>query len=232
MGWTILEIVLAIIGLVTATTLWNHFQEKRRLIVLGCLLTGIIVLSIHSHLETTKNEGTIKKLRAETTQNEGTIEKLRAQLGAAEQKIAENDMVRKKVLEYGDMAKLNANGSTGLVKKGGGLSGGETAITPKAEKIWIYSGENNETRHPKCDEEGMEQAKQIIGEHPTFPFSYYVLATCQRDKGEREWVSYSQRALDILEFTTQVVGHNHHHDTVKRRLEDWMKEKGNHQRKQ
>ena len=218
MGWTILEIVLAIIGLVTATTLWNHFQEKRRLIVLGCLLIGIIVLSINSHLETTKNEG--------------TIEKLRAQLGAAEQKIAENDMVRKKVLEYGDMAKLNADGSTGLVKKGGGLSGGETAITPKAEKIWIYSGENNETRRPKCDEEGMEQAKQIIGEHPTFPFSYYVLATCQRDKGEREWVSYSQRALDILEFTTQVVGHNRHHDTVKRRLEDWMKEKGNHQRKQ
>ncbi len=228
MLWTILEIVLAFIGLVTATTLWNQFQEKRRLLVLGCLLIGIIVLSIHSHFEATKNEETIKRLRAETTQNEGTIEKLRAQLGAAEQKIAENDVVRKKVLEYGDMAKLNADGSTGLVKKGGGLRGGETAITPKAEKIWIYSGENNETRHPKCDEEGMEQAKRIIEEHPMFPFSYYALASCQRAKGEREWASYSQRALDILEFTTQVVGHNRHHDTVKRYLETWMKESGHH----
>ena len=98
MWWTILEIVLAILGLVTATTLWNQFQEKRRPLLLGCLLIGIIILSIHSHFETTKSEE--------------TIEKLRVQLDTAEQKIVENDMVRKKVIEYGDMAKLNADGST------------------------------------------------------------------------------------------------------------------------
>ena len=78
----------------------------------------------------------------------------------------------------------------------------------------------------------MEQAKQIIEEHPTFPFSYYVLAVCQRAKGEREWIASSRRALDILEFTTQVAGHNRHHDTAKQRLDDWMRELENNQRKQ
>ena len=207
MWWTILEIVVPIIGLVTATTTWNRLQKKGRLLVLGCLTIGIIALPIRSHIETIGNEG--------------TIENLRTQLDTTEQKLAENDLVRKRVLEYSDIAKLNADGSTGLVKKGGGLSGGDTAITPKAEMIWIYSGEK---RHPKCDEEGMEKAKQIVEEHPTFPFSFYVLAACHKAKGKREWITYSQLALDILEFTTQVPGHNRHHDTVKQRLDDWMRE--------
>ena len=128
------------------------------------------------------------------------------------------------MIAFGDMAKLNADGSTGVVKKGGGLAGGDTAITPKAEKIWIYSGENNDIRHAKCDEEGMNHAMKLTEEHPEFPFSYYVLAACQKAKGDRKWIASSRRALDILEFTTQVPGHNRHHDTVKQRLSDWMKE--------
>ena len=131
-------------------------------------------------------------------------------------------LIRKKIVEYGDIAKLNADGSTGLVKKGGGLSGGDTAITPKAEKIWIYSGENNDVRQAKCDKKGMEAAKQIVKEHPTFPFSYYMLSVCHKARREQEWITYSQQALDILEFTTQVPAHNRHHDTAKQRLDDWM----------
>ena len=210
MWWTTFEIALAIVGLVTATTLWNQIQEKRKLFVLGFLMVGIIALSLRSHFETTRNDE--------------TIEDLRAQLDTAEQQILANDVVRKKVIEYGDIAKLNADGSTSLVKKGGGLAGGNTAITPKAERIWIYSGENNDIRHAKCDKEGMLQAKQITEEHPKFPFSYYVLAVCQKAQGDQEWIASSRRALEILEFTTQVPGHNRHHDVVKQRLSDWMKE--------
>ena len=210
MWWTIVEIIVPLIGLVTATTRWNRLQNKRKLFVLGCLTVGIISLPIRSHFETAGNEE--------------TIEDLRTQVGMAEQKLVENDMIRKKIVEYGDIAKLNADGSTGLVKKGGGLTGGDTAITPKAEKIWIYSGENKDTRHPKCDMEGIKKAKQIIGEHPTFPFSYYVLAACHKEKGEQMWITYSQRDLEILEFTTQVPAHNRHHDTVRQRLEDWMRQ--------
>ena len=65
MWWTIIEIVLAIIGLVTATTLWNQIQEKRRLLVLGCLMIGIIALSIRKYYETIQNEKTTEKLSAQ-----------------------------------------------------------------------------------------------------------------------------------------------------------------------
>lgn len=210
MWWTTFAIALAIIGLATATTLWNKIEERRKLLVLGCLMIGIIALSIRSQFA--------------TTHNDEVIEKLRVQLHIAEQRITENDMVRKRVIAHGDMAKLNADGSTGIVGKGGTLAGGDTAITPIAEKIWIYSGENNDIRRAKCDEGGMNYAMKLTEEHPDFPFSYYVLAACQKANGDPEWIASSRRALDILEFTTQVPGHNHHHDTVKQRLSDWMKE--------
>ena len=170
------------------------------------LLLGIIALPIRSHIETIGNEE--------------TIEKLRTQLDTADQKLVENDIVRKKIIEYGDVAKLNAFGETGLA--GRGLTENRP-IKSKVELIWIRE-ENSETRHPKCDKEGLEKAKLIVEEHPRFPFSYYVLAVCHRSKGGREWIAYSQRALDILEFTTQVPGHHHHHDTVKKQLDDWMRE--------
>ena len=210
MWWTTLEIALAIIGLATATALWNKIEERGKLVVLGCLMVGIIALSVRSHIA--------------TIHDDEVMEKLRFQLQTAEQELAEHELVRRKVIAYGDIAKLNADGSTGMIKKGGGLSGGDTAITPTAEKIWIYSGENNDTRHAKCDEEGMRNATQLTEEHPTFPFSYFVLAVCQRAAGNSEWIASSRRALDILEFTTQVPGHNRHHDTVKKRLTDWMDE--------
>ena len=208
MWWTILEIVVPLIGPITATTRWNRLQYKMKLFVLGCLTVGIVALPIRSHFETVGNEETIGVLST--------------QLGTAEQKLFENEMIRKKIVEYGDIAKLNADGSTGLVKKGGGLSGGDTAITPKAEKIWIYSGENNDVRQAKCDKEGMMAAKQIVTEHPMFPFSFYMLAVCHKARGGQEWITYSQQALNILEFTTQVPAHNRHHDTAKQQLDDWM----------
>ena len=133
-------------------------------------------------------------------------------------------MVRKKILEHAGIAKLNADGLKGLVKKGGVLTE-SSPITPNPELIWLYSGQNGENRNPKCDKEGMETAKQMIEKHPTFPFSYFVLAFCHRANGEQEWIAYAQGALDILEFTTQVPGHNGHHVTVKQRLEDWMRER-------
>ena len=208
MWWTISGILLAVSGLVTATTLWNQIHEKRKLLLLGLLMIGIVALNLSSHFE--------------ATHNDETIENLREKLHSAEQKIIENDIVRRKLVEYGDIAKLNADGSTGIVKKGGGLSGGDTEITPKAKKMWIYSGENGNTRHPKCDRDGMQQAKRLTNEHPRFPFSHYVLAACRRAENDAAWVTSAQRALDILEFTTQVPSHNRHHTLTKRRLFEWL----------
>ena len=208
MWWTILGILLAVVGLVTATTLWNSIREKRRLVVLGFLLIGIVALNVRSHFE--------------ANQNDETIETLREKLHSAEQKLIDNANVRKKLVEYGDIAKLNADGSTGLVKKGGGLSGGDTEITPKAKRIWIYSSENDDTRHPKCDEDGMRQATRIAEEHPKFPFSHYVLAACRKAENDATWATFAQKALNILEFTTQVPGHNRHHAVARKRLTEWL----------
>lgn len=104
MLWAKLEIAFPVAGLVTATTLWNQIQGKRRLLILGFLMTGTIVLNFRSYFEATRNDEMMKDLRV--------------QLEAAEQEIIEAEIIRKKVIAYGDIAKLNADGSTGLVKKG------------------------------------------------------------------------------------------------------------------
>ena len=80
MWWTIFEIVVPMIGLITATTRWNRLQYKMKLFVLGCLTVGIVALPIRSHFETIGNEETIGDLRT--------------QLGTAEQKLLENEMIR------------------------------------------------------------------------------------------------------------------------------------------
>ena len=210
MWLTALGIALAAIGLVTATSLWNKIQGNGKLIILGILLIGIIVLNVHSYFEA-KN-------------NDETIEELRENLRIAKQELVESDKLRKKLIEYDEIARLNADGSTGLIKKGGGLSGGDTDITPKAQNIWIYSGENDDARRPKCDKDGIKQAKRMTEEHPKFPFPYYMLAVCQKATGNQEWIKSAQGALDILEFTTQVPGHNGHHDVARNHLSGWLKE--------
>ena len=202
MWWTIVAIIVPIIGLAPR----NRLQKKWKLLALLCLTTGIIAMPIRSYFETAGNEK--------------TIELLRTQLGTAEQKLLENDTVRKRVIEYGDAAKLNAFGETGLAGKG--LSE-NTPLSQKSELIWT-PGENSEKRYPSCDDEGVQMANQIVREHPTFPFSYYVLAMCHRKRGEQEWITHAQKALDILEFTTQVPGHHQHHAIVRKELDDLMME--------
>ena len=92
MWWTIFAIVVAMIGLVPRSRL----PKPWRLSVLGCLLLGIIVAPIGSYFEAVKTEETIATLQAH--------------LNIAEEKLVENDSMRKGIIEHAGMAKLNADG--------------------------------------------------------------------------------------------------------------------------
>ena len=52
----------------------------------------------------------------------------------------------------------------------------------------------------------------IIQERPDFPFTYYVIALCYKKQGREEWKQYAQKAILILEKTTQIDGHHGFHD--------------------
>jgi len=61
----------------------------------------------------------------------------------------------------------------------------------------------------------------IIEEYPNFPFGYYYLALCHRERGDDEWRLHAQHALDILKNTTQIDGHSKNHDEVLNKILLW-----------
>jgi len=72
--------------------------------------------------------------------------------------------------------------------------------------------------YPRCGDDAEEAYKKVIESFPKFPFSYYQLALCLRDKGDESWKTYAEKAVDIFEKTTSIDGHNEQHDEVLKRL--------------
>jgi len=64
----------------------------------------------------------------------------------------------------------------------------------------------------KCDKESIDKMIKVTKNYPDFPFSYYSIATCKKDRGEEGWKEYAERAIDIFEETTQIKDHNSAHD--------------------
>lgn len=64
----------------------------------------------------------------------------------------------------------------------------------------------------ECNVNGQNILKQIIKDNPIFPFSYYILAVCLRRNNNKEWLTYADKALEILKRTTSISGHHEHHD--------------------
>jgi hypothetical protein len=65
----------------------------------------------------------------------------------------------------------------------------------------------------------------VVEKFPTFPFSYYSLAVCLRKYGDDDsWRYYARKAIEILENTTMLVGHERGHDEALKELQDDIKQ--------
>lgn len=74
----------------------------------------------------------------------------------------------------------------------------------------------------KCDPASQEKFIKAIDFNPDYPFSYYALAVCKMDEGGNEWIEYGEKALEILQITTQIGGHNSEHDTALENLIEYL----------
>lgn len=54
----------------------------------------------------------------------------------------------------------------------------------------------------------------ITKKQPKFPFSYYFVALCLKEKNDDDWNIYAAKAITILEITTTIDGHRVHHDKI------------------
>jgi hypothetical protein len=75
------------------------------------------------------------------------------------------------------------------------------------------------------DHQAEAQYREVIAKFPDFPFGYYYLALCLRERRDPQWREHAQRAVDILLLTTQINGHNRNHDEILSKLNSWLEEK-------
>jgi tetratricopeptide (TPR) repeat protein len=64
----------------------------------------------------------------------------------------------------------------------------------------------------KCSSEALEKFKEAIRKFPDFPFSYFALAVCLKNKADPEWRGYAEKALSIFEKTATLKEHHPSHD--------------------
>jgi len=76
--------------------------------------------------------------------------------------------------------------------------------------------------YPLCGDDVEETYKKVIENFPKFPFSYYGLASCLKNKGDASWKSYAEKAVDIFKKTTSIDGHNDQHDQALKILQNWL----------
>ena len=72
--------------------------------------------------------------------------------------------------------------------------------------------------------EAEQRYREIIDKFPKFPFGYYFLAFCLRERGDDEWRFHARQAVKILRMTTQVDGHSRNHDEVLNKISSWLEE--------
>ena len=100
--------------------------------------------------------------------------------------------------KYGDVAKLDAKGLTGMA--GPGLKE-SSALSRALEGAYV---EKEGRVYPRCDTEGMTRFANVTKKHPAFPFAHYALAVCQHMAGNPQWRVHANRALEIVNHTTQL----------------------------
>jgi hypothetical protein len=135
---------------------------------------------------------------------------------ASERAAAEIGRVRSEletIRDYGEVAKLNFVGTTGIA--GFGLT--ETTSISRA-LIPAVEIEGNKSRY-RCDENSLKIFNEVVTRFPRFPFSHYALAFCLQQHGDERWREHAEAAMKILKLTTTVDGHHPNHDLALREIE-------------
>jgi hypothetical protein len=117
------------------------------------------------------------------------------------------------ILNYQHEAKLCV---TGFESEGGGFTNELTSLMSQA----IEQKDNG--YFPKSDSTAEKALDLAISKYPRFPFSFYFKAAILSTKPKSDWLIYAKKALEILNITTTINGHNPQHDIALKNVKDWL----------
>lgn len=113
--------------------------------------------------------------------------------------------------EYSEVAAQDALG-TAYLRVGNYLWTSKTSVTHMLEGTYMTDGRNGSFVRTDRDAELVFRA--VIRQNPKFPFAFYFLARCLKQRGAPEWKVAAQEAGRLFENTTQITEHHADHDAV------------------
>ena len=154
--------------------------------------------------------------RGTTLTEQEALREVSAEIQALRGRTSELEHELDGVKRYGSIAKLNALGVSG--KAGVGLTE-KNSVLPSLGNA--YNHEQRDGRKEfslRCDGDAIAIFRKAADVKPDFPFSYWAMAICAAKAGEVGWQAYAERAVTILEHTTEIAGHHENHDAALEQL--------------
>ena len=240
------DIVLKLLGpvfvLLTAAIAWgldNKWRDRRTrnrrrwirallaVIILGSLVNGATIWHGHIEEQTLQqrmariDEGVTELVTLARERNPGLTEhealnEVIEELLTLRERTSGLALELQGLKRYSSVAELDAFGLSGMA----GLGLKETsAISRVLENAYLRKGREGQVRSfPRCDSVGTAAFEDAATLNPDFPFAHWALAVCAHSDKDPSWQVHAQRAITILEHTTQIAGHHPHHDAALKEL--------------
>ena len=190
--------LFVVTGILEFITLQEKKSQDGKLQALVTTMDEFIKIAEKRYPDLTK-EKALKKLQTD-------IENIDARAKILEKKAANYST-------YAEVATWNFNGSK-IVGSGVEVS------SPVAGWMKNYIQGKDGGLKWKCDSSAIAHFRSIIKAQPNYPFPYYFLAICLKEKGDQTWQKYAKDGIQILEKTTTIPGHDPGHDDALKRMKD------------
>lgn len=170
---------------------------------------------------------TIPKFYKELRSRDSIINNLTNSVSDMQQKNQSKDAEIKKlskeirgIKEYANYAKMDL---WGLEMHGSGSLNISSGLSRLMDKVIITSG--NEIKINTADS-ALSTIDAVIQKFPSFPFGYWAKTYFLISRNDQNSMIYALKAIEILEVTTTISGHNDYHDKVLAQLNELLKING------
>jgi len=191
-------------------------------LITGILSTGLVWYESYESSQSTKNLEEFKLSDDSLyTQNKDLLsqnKKLITQITEYQEDIEEQKKTIDALRDYSHVAQLDALGSP----PGFGPGSDIKFDSPLIEMLKGTYTTRKKQIFMKRDTKAEARYREVIDKYPNFPFAYYFVALCLRERNDKGWRQYAEAAVNILLKTTTIDGHNENHDEVLRKLQSYL----------
>jgi hypothetical protein len=200
------QISLALTLIVTITVLFvdnNHMKELSNRVTSLLKSYEPIEKTASEHYPQLPKDEAIKKYLGDIDKIKADNKKLNSEL-AIQTKLSE-EMAYQEYALYG---------ATGHKKGVQSLNGNLINPTPLMDWNKDFVSRSDGKIICNCSPESIPICRSVIKKFPQYPFSYYFLSLCLKDKGDSSWRGYAKKAETIFIKTTKMQNHHNDHDLI------------------